>query len=187
VSGPAQSGLAPDELQGRPGSAAASADITSLYQDVIIDHARKPRNFRELKGASHRVEAVNPLCGDQLTLYLQFADGAITDIAFEGNGCAISQASASLMTMAMKGLQRDEALALFARVHTMLTIEAQGDAPPAEVGKLVVLSGVGRYPTRVKCATLAWQALRSALTDSTPEQSAPEDARRPGPDGVRQP
>jgi SUF system NifU family Fe-S assembly protein len=104
-------------------SATASADITSLYQEVIIDHARRPRNFRQLEGASQRVEAVNPLCGDQLTLYIQLADGAIADIAFEGNGCAISQASASLMTMAMKGLRQEAALALFTRVHTMLTTE----------------------------------------------------------------
>lgn len=170
--GPTQSASALDELQGRAGSEAASANITSLYQDVIIDHARKPRNFRELKGASRRVEAVNPLCGDQLILYLQLNDGAIADVAFEGSGCAISQASASLMTLAMKGLQRDEALALFVRVHTMLTTEAEGDEPPVGVGKLTVLSGVWRYPTRVKCATLAWQALRSALTDRTPEESA---------------
>jgi nitrogen fixation NifU-like protein len=168
MSGLAQSGLAQDELQGGPKSAAASADITSLYQEVIIDHARRPRNFRQLEGASQRVEAVNPLCGDQLTLYIQLADGAIADIAFEGNGCAISQASASLMTMAMKGLRRDEALALFTRVHTMLTTESEGE--------LAVLSGVWEYPTRVKCATLAWQALRNALKDSTPEESAPEDA-----------
>lgn len=178
MSGPARSASALDQLQGRSGSAAASANITSLYQDVIIDHARKPRNFRELKGASRRVEAVNPLCGDQLTLYLQLADGAIADIAFEGSGCAISQASASLMTTATKGLQHDEALDLFTRVHTMLTTEADDDAPPVEVGKLTVLSGVWRYPTRVKCATLAWQALRSALKDSTPEEGAPDDAGR---------
>lgn len=164
MSGLAQSGLAQ-----------ASADITSLYQEVIIDHARSPRNFRELEDADQRVEAVNPLCGDQLTLYIQFTDGAITDIAFEGNGCAISQASASLMTMAMKGLQRDEALALFTRVHTMLTTESESDVPPAEVGKLAVLSGVWEYPTRVKCATLAWQALRSALKDSTPEDAGRRD------------
>ena len=146
-----------------------SDDITGLYQEVIIDHARRPRNFHELEGATRTVEAVNPLCGDQLTLYLQLADGTIADIAFKGNGCAISQASASLMTMAMKGLRQDEALALFTRVHTMLTTESEGDAPPAEVGKLAVLSGVWEYPTRVKCATLAWQALRNALEDSALE------------------
>jgi nitrogen fixation NifU-like protein len=151
---------------GGPRGAAVSDDVTSLYQEVIIDHARSPRNFRALDGATRTVEAVNPLCGDQLRLYLQYADGTVADIAFEGNGCAISQASASLMTLAVKGLQREEALALFARVHTMLTTESEGDAPPAEVGKLAVLSGVWEYPARVKCATLAWQALRSALEDA---------------------
>ena len=160
------SAVAQGELRGGPRNAAVSDDITSLYQEVIIDHARSPRNFRELDGATRTVEAVNPLCGDQLTLYLQLADGTIADIAFKGNGCAISQASASLMTMALKGLAQDEALALFTRVHTMLTTESEDDAPPAEVGKLAVLSGVWEYPTRVKCATLAWQALRSALQDA---------------------
>jgi nitrogen fixation NifU-like protein len=160
------SALAQGELGGGPRNAAVSDDITSLYQEVVIDHARRPRNFHELEGASRTVEAVNPLCGDQLTLYLQMVDGAIADIAFKGNGCAISQASASLMTMAMKGLRHDEAVALFTRVHTMLTTESEGDGPPAEVGKLAVLSGVWEYPTRVKCATMAWQALRSALEDA---------------------
>ena len=149
-----------------PGGVAVSEDITSLYQEVIIDHARSPRNFRELEGATRTVEAVNPLCGDQLTLYLQLTDGAVADIAFTGAGCAISQASASLMTMAVKGLRQDEALTLFTRVHTMLTTKSDGDEPPPGVGKLAVLSGVWEYPTRVKCATLAWQALRSALEDA---------------------
>jgi nitrogen fixation NifU-like protein len=148
--------------------AAVSGDITNLYQEMIIDHARSPRNFRALDGATRTVEAVNPLCGDQLTLYVQFIDGAVADIAFEGNGCAISQASASLMTMAVKGLQREDALTLFTRVHTMLTTDSKGDASVAEVGKLAVLSGVWEYPARVKCATLAWQAFRSALTEEAP-------------------
>ena len=149
-----------------PGGVAVSEDITSLYQEVIIDHARSPRNFRELEGATRTVEAVNPLCGDQLTLSVQLTDGVIADIAFTGKGCAISQASASLMTMAVKGLRQDEALTLFTRVHTMLTTKSDGDEPPPGVGKLAVLSGVWEYPTRVKCATLAWQALRSALEDA---------------------
>jgi nitrogen fixation NifU-like protein len=160
------SAVAQGEFGGGPRNAAVSDDITSLYQEVVIDHARRPRNFHELKAASRTVEAVNPLCGDQLTLYVQMVDGAIADIAFKGNGCAISQASASLMTMAMKGLRHDEALALFTRVHTMLITESEDDGPPAEVGKLAVLSGVWEYPTRVKCATMAWQALRSALEDA---------------------
>nr|WP_231368706.1 SUF system NifU family Fe-S cluster assembly protein [Frigoribacterium sp. CG_9.8] len=150
-------------MSGGPRGAAVSDDIASLYQEVIIDHARSPRNFRVVDGATRTIEALNPLCGDQLTLYLTLAEGVVTDIAFTGNGCAISQASASLMTMAVKGLHHDEALAMFTRVHIMLTTESEGGAPPAEVGKLAVLSGVWEYPTRVKCATLAWQALRSAL------------------------
>ncbi len=163
-------------MSGVGSAVAMSDDITNLYQEVIIEHARSPRNFRELAGATRTVEVVNPLCGDQLTLYLQLGDDSIADIAFKGSGCAISQASASLMTMAVKGLPQEEALALFGRVHTMLTTESQGDAPPAEVGKLAALSGVWEYPMRVKCATLAWQALRSALENSALENSALEDA-----------
>ncbi len=155
-------------MSGRAG-AAVSDEISNLYQEVIIEHARSPRNFRAIDGATRTIEAVNPLCGDELTLYLQFVDGIVDDIAFKGNGCAISQASASLMTMAVKGLPQASALALFARVHTMLTTESDGDAPPADVGKLAVLSGVWEYPTRVKCATLAWQALRSALEEAATE------------------
>ena len=154
-------------------SAVTSEDFTSLYQEVIIEHARRPRNFGELPGATRIVEAVNPLCGDQLKLYLQVADGTITDIAFQGAGCAISQASASLMTMALKGLRKEDALALFTRVHTMLTNESNGEEPPPGVGKLAVLSGVWKYPARVKCATLAWQALRSAL-ENTSQQNETE-------------
>ena len=158
--------VAQGEVQSRSQGAAVSGGIASLYQEMIIDHARSPRNFRELEGATRTVEAVNPLCGDQLTLSVQLTDGVIADIAFTGAGCAISQASASLMTMAVKGLRQDEALTLFTRVHTMLTTKSDGEASLAGVGKLAVLSGVWEYPTRVKCATLAWQALRNALDDS---------------------
>ena len=160
------SGTARGEVRDAPRGDAVSDDTVSLYREVIIEHARRPRNFRDIEGATRTVEAVNPLCGDQLTLYLQLADDTIVDIAFEGAGCAISQASASLMTMALKGLAQDEALTLFTRVHTMLTTESDIDAPPPGVGKLAVLSGIWEYPTRVKCATLAWQALRSALEDA---------------------
>ena len=162
-------------MSGVAPAVAVGDGITSLYQEVIIDHARSPRNFRELEGASKTVEVVNPLCGDQLKLYIQLADGGVADIAFEGNGCSISQASASLMTMAVKGLRQEEALALFSRVHTMLTTESEGDVPPAEVGKLAVLSGVWEFPMRVKCATLAWQALRKALEDSAVEAAGRRD------------
>lgn len=147
------------------GIASVSAGIAGLYQEMIVDHGRRPRNFRTIAGATHSVEAVNPLCGDQLTLSVQLTDGIIADVAFTGNGCTISQASASLMTMAVKGLQPGEALTLFTRVHTMLTSESEDEAVLAGVGKLAVLSGVWEYPTRVKCASLAWQALRNALED----------------------
>ena len=140
-----------------------NSDLADLYQEVIIDHGRRPRNFGELEGATRTAEGVNPLCGDELTLYVKLADGHIADIAFQGVGCAISQASASLMTTALKGKTEEEAIALFGRVHTMLTEEPNGEAYPAELGKLAVLSGVWAFPTRVKCATLAWHTLRSAL------------------------
>ena len=148
-------------------------NISTLYHEVIIDHARKPRNFGEIEDATCMVEGVNPLCGDELTLYLKINEGDITGITFKGSGCAISQASASLMTMALKGLNRDEALAVFARIHAMLTTQPDGEVKTADLGKLAVLSGVWEYPTRVKCATLAWQTLRRALTETVdgPEKS----------------
>jgi len=151
------------------------SDLADLYQEVIIDHGRRPRNFRELEGATRTVEGVNPLCGDQLTLYVKLADGRIADVAFQGTGCAISQASASLMTAALKGKTQDEALALFGRVHAMLTEGPNGEAGSPELGKLAVLSGVWEFPTRVKCATLAWHALRSALeSESTVDRVSTE-------------
>lgn len=139
------------------------SDLGDLYQEVIIDHGRSPRNFGELEGATGTAEGFNPLCGDQLTLYVKLADGRITDIAFQGAGCAISQASASLMTTAIKGKNEEEALALFERVHAMLTEGPNANVQPEELGKLAVLSGVWEFPMRVKCATLAWHTLRSAL------------------------
>ena len=139
------------------------SDLGDLYQEVIIDHGRRPRNFGELEGATGTAEGFNPLCGDQLTLYVKLADGRIADIAFQGAGCAIAQASASLMTTALKGQSQEEALALFGRVHAMLTKGPNGEAGQAELGKLAVLSGVWEFPMRVKCATLAWHTLRSAL------------------------
>ena len=151
------------------------SDLANLYQEVIIDHGRRPRNFRELEDATRTVEGVNPLCGDQLTLYVKLADGQIEDIAFQGTGCAISQASASLMTAALRGKTQGEALALFGRVHAMLTEGPNGEGHPEELGKLAVLSGVWEFPTRVKCATLAWNALRSALeSESTLDRVSTE-------------
>jgi nitrogen fixation NifU-like protein len=149
-----------------------STELSSLYQDVIIDHARRPHNFGPLADATCALAANNPLCGDQLTLYLTLVEDRITGTGFEGSGCAISQASASLMTDAIKGLDREQALDLFGRVHAMLTIEPADDAVEPEVGKMMALSGVWEYPTRVKCATLAWQTLRSALRDNGSQAGA---------------
>ena len=151
------------------------SDLANLYQEVIIDHGRRPRNFRELEDATRTVEGVNPLCGDQVTLYVKLADGQIEDIAFQGTGCAISQASASLMTAALKGKTQGEALALFGRVYAMLTEGPNGEGHPEELGKLAVLSGVWEFPTRVKCAVLAWHTLRSALeSESTLDRVSTE-------------
>ena len=143
-----------------------NGDLRSLYQEVVIDHGRHPRNFRKLDNATSTADGVNPVCGDEITLYIKLSEGSIQDIAFQGVGCAISQASASLMTMALKGKNQAEALALFGQMHAMLTERPVGDVPPEELGKLAVLSGVWEFPLRVKCATLAWHTMRSALGSS---------------------
>jgi nitrogen fixation NifU-like protein len=135
-------------------------ELNDLYRDVILDHNRRPRNFGPLDTADATAEGFNPLCGDRLTLRLNLADDTIRDIRFEGQGCAISTASASLMTEAVKGKTRGEALALFERVHKLLTDDAAG---AEDLGKLAALSGVREYPARVKCASLCWHTLASAL------------------------
>ena len=140
-----------------------SSELRDLYQEVVIDHSKHPRNFRKVEGATGTAEGFNPLCGDQLTLYVKLANGVIEDIGFQGAGCAISKASASLMTAALKGKKQEEALALFGRVHILLTEGPNGAVRPEDVGKLAALSGVWEFPMRVKCATLAWHTLRSAL------------------------
>jgi nitrogen fixation NifU-like protein len=147
------------------------SELTDLYQQVILDHNRRPRNYGKLEDANRQAEGFNPICGDHLTLYLRLNGDVIDDLRFEGEGCAISKASASLMTDSLKGKTAAEAETLFERVHEMLTgdaavdIEAQAD----ELGKLAVFSGVREYPARVKCASLSWHALHSALKgDRTP-------------------
>jgi nitrogen fixation NifU-like protein len=137
-----------------------SQDLRDLYQEVVIDHSRKPRNFGEPGEWNRSAEGANPLCGDHLTLYLKLSGDVIEDIGFTGEGCAISKASASLMTSALKKKTRAEADSIFARVHSMLTGQRGGEE---ELGKLAALSGVWEFPARVKCATLAWHTLRSAL------------------------
>ncbi len=145
-------------------------ELNDLYRDVILDHNRQPRNFGDLEPADASVEGFNPMCGDHLTLRLRLDEDTISDIRFKGEGCAISTASASLMTEAVKGRTRDEALELFERVHRLLTDDA---APGAEeLGKLAALSGVREYPARVKCASLCWHTLASALK-STDLKSVP--------------
>jgi nitrogen fixation protein NifU and related proteins len=142
-------------------------EINDLYRDVILDHNRQPRNFGALEPADASVEGFNPMCGDHLTVRLRLNQDTISDIRFQGQGCAISTASASLMTEAVKGKTRDEALKLFDRVHQLLTDDA---APPAEeLGKLAALSGVREYPARVKCASLCWHTLASALKSTDPK------------------
>ena len=140
-----------------------NSELRDLYQEVVIDHCKQPRNFRKLEDATGTAEGFNPLCGDHLTVYVKLAGGVIDDIAFQGDGCAISKASASLMTTALKGKNVGEAQALFGRVHTLMTDGPNGAVRPEDVGKLAVLSGVWEFPMRVKCATLAWHTLRSAL------------------------
>jgi nitrogen fixation NifU-like protein len=136
-------------------------ELTDLYRDVILDHNRRPRNFGPLEEADATSEGFNPLCCDRLTLRLKVAGDRISDIRFEGEGCAISTASASLMTEAVKGKTREEALALFDRVHRLLTDDSAG--ADDDLGKLAALSGVREYPVRVKCASLCWHTLASAL------------------------
>jgi nitrogen fixation protein NifU and related proteins len=138
------------------------SELSDLYQEVILDHNRRPRNFRSLAEARTR-EGYNPLCGDRLTLYVKLENDRISDVAFQGSGCAISKASASLMTEALKGKTIDEARALFEQFHDMVT--SSPDTPAPDLGKLSVLSGVREYPTRVKCASLAWHTLKAALSD----------------------
>ncbi len=140
-----------------------SSELRDLYQEVILDHGRKPRNFRDLPAANRKAEGYNPLCGDRETVFLLLDGDTVADAAFQGAGCAISTASASMMTEALKGKSREDAEKLFARFHDLITgqTNAPADAPP--LGKLEVFSGVREYPVRIKCATLPWHTMRSAL------------------------
>jgi nitrogen fixation NifU-like protein len=137
------------------------SDISDLYQEVILDHNRRPRNFRVLDNPSHRADGHNPLCGDRLNLFLKVDGDVITDVAFQGTGCAIAKASASLMTDAVKGRPVSEARTLFQRFHRMVTTPT--DAPVEDLGKLSAFAGVREFPIRVKCASLAWHTLKAAL------------------------
>jgi nitrogen fixation protein NifU and related proteins len=139
------------------------ADLRDLYQDVILEHSKAPRNFRELSGANHKAEGFNPLCGDRFTVYLDLDGDSIRDISFQGSGCAISKASASMMTQSLKGKTKADAEKLFGRFHDMVTGREPPNREYSELGKLTVFSGVSEFPVRVKCATLAWHTLHAAL------------------------
>jgi len=140
------------------------SDLGELYQSVILDHNRSPRNFGELPDATRRAEGRNPLCGDELTVWLRTDEaGRIEAVSFIGDGCAISKASASLMTQAVKGRTRDEALELFDRFHHLVTGTLPPDTPREALGKLAVFGGVSEFPIRVKCASLAWHTMKAAL------------------------
>ena len=139
------------------------SDLTELYQEVILDHNRNPRNFAEVADASHTAEGFNPLCGDRLTIYLKVKDSVIEDVGFQGSGCAIFKASASVMTTCIKGQTRAEAEACFDRFRNMVMTEDNSEVDIMEFGDMAALSGVSRFPIRVKCATLAWHTFRAAL------------------------
>jgi nitrogen fixation NifU-like protein len=140
----------------------ASSELGDLYQEVVLDHGKRPRNFGPLVGATHDAEGLNPLCGDHFKVHARVEGGAVREVRFEGSGCAISKASASVMTGVVKGKTREEIDALFEQFHRLVT---EGPRPGDEesLGKLAVFGGVHDYPTRVKCASLAWHALRAAL------------------------
>ncbi len=149
-------------------------DLHGLYQEVILDHNKRPRNHHALEGASH-ADGYNPLCGDKVTIYVKLEGDRITDVSFTGSGCAISTASASILTETLKGKTREEALQLFDRFHDLVTGKGAASSP---LGKLAVFSGVSEFPVRVKCATLAWHTMRSAIADGgqVVTTESPEDA-----------
>ena len=142
-------------------------DLGDLYQSLILDHNRSPRNWGELRDATRRVEGHNPLCGDRLTLWVKFDGDRVSDLRFVGEGCAISKASASMMTQAVKGKTRAEVESLFAKFHALVTGKSDDESRKA-LGRLEAFHGIARLPTRVKCASLAWHALREALSRDSP-------------------
>jgi nitrogen fixation NifU-like protein len=152
----------------------------ALYHELILEHNRKPRNFREMPDASRTIEGRNPLCGDALTLWVKIEHDAITDVSFKGQGCAISKASASLMTAAVKGKTRAEAEDLFNRFHQLVT-GTLAESEQQSLGSLRALGGVSRFPLRVKCASLAWHALHSALESNETEVSTEREGPEPPP------
>src|SRR5687767_6724097 len=141
------------------------SELSELYQQVILDHNKKPRNFRKLETANHSAEGFNPLCGDQLTVYLNLEDDAVKEVSFEGSGCAISKAAASMMTQAIKGKSKQEAEQLFSEFHQMVTGELDEENTENGLGNLKIFSGVREFPVRVKCASLPWHTMHAALNN----------------------
>ena len=139
------------------------SELSELYQQVILDHNKKPRNFRKLESANYQAEGYNPLCGDQLTVYINLEDDLVADVGFEGSGCAISKASASMMTQAVKGKSKEHAENLFKEFHSMVTGELDEETEDNSLGNLKIFAGVREFPVRVKCATLPWHTLQAAL------------------------
>lgn len=139
------------------------SDLAQLYQSVILDHNRNPRNFRSLEPADGRAEGYNPLCGDRVTVWVKMEGDRIADVSFEGSGCALSKASASLMTTAIKGKTRQEVEELYGLFHDLVTGKLEPEVPRDRLGKLEVFSGVAEFPSRVKCTSMAWHALQSAI------------------------
>ena len=139
------------------------SELNELYQQVILDHNKKPRNFRKLENANHTAEGYNPLCGDHLTIYVNVAGDALQEIAFEGSGCAISKAAASMMTQAVKGKTREQTEELFKEFHSMVTGELDEETEENSLGNLKIFAGVRDFPVRVKCATLPWHTMQAAL------------------------
>jgi nitrogen fixation protein NifU and related proteins len=152
------------------------SDLRELYQEVILDHNRRPRNFRMIESPTRVAKGHNPLCGDRLTVYLNIEGDRIADIAFEGSGCAISKASASLMTEAVKGKTVAEAEALFQRFHNLVTSPSDEPVTTNGLGKLAVFAGVREYPVRVKCASLAWHTMKNAVEDRSEVAKTEEGA-----------
>ena len=141
------------------------SELSELYQQVILDHNKKPRNFRKLDHANHTAEGYNPLCGDQLTIYVNLAGDAVQEIAFEGSGCAISKAAASMMTQAVKGKSKEQVEELFREFHSMVTGELDEETDENSLGNLKIFAGVRDFPVRVKCATLPWHTMHAALNN----------------------
>ena len=135
----------------------------ALYEQVILEHNKKPRNFRPMPDADHKVEAYNPLCGDHFTVYVKMSGDKIEDVSFDGAGCAISKSSASVMTTLLKGKTKKEAEALFVKFHNMVTASPEAPIDETDIGKLCVFAGVREFPVRIKCATLAWHSMLAAL------------------------